>query len=251
MARLIKAVLMSFESSIEWTQATWNPVTGCSEISPGCAHCYAARFANRLKCMGNPRYTNGFRVTLHDDLIGLPLSWKRPTQIFVNSMSDLFHEQIPLEFIEAVFTTIRTASWHRFQILTKRASRLLEISPYLSWPSNLLMGVTVENQDYIWRLEKLKKVPAAVKFVSCEPLLGQLNLPLEDLDWVIVGGESGPGARTMDLNWVREIRDQCSLVKLPFFLKQLGGTRNKRGEQLALLDGQLWKELPEILLMKS
>jgi len=237
---------MALGSSIEWTQATWNPVTGCTKVSPGCANCYAERFSLRLKRMGNPRYSCGFKVTMHHDLLQLPLKWKQPRLIFVNSMSDLFHEAVPFDFIESVFTVIQSSPRHTFQILTKRAERLSEISPYLPWPRNLWMGVSVERQDYTWRVEYLGRVPAVVKFVSCEPLLGHLNLPMHDLQWIIVGGESGPGARNMDTEWIRSIRNQCAESRVAFFLKQLGGVKDKRAKEQALLDGNLCKEWPSI-----
>ncbi len=235
---------MAGTSSIEWTQATWNPVTGCTRISAGCKHCYAERLSHRLQAMGNPRYSQGFAVTLHPDLVELPLRWRQPKLIFVNSMSDLFHETIPLAFIQSVFDTMRAAHQHLFQILTKRADRLVELSPELHWPPNVWMGVTVEHQAYVWRVDRLRTVPAALRFLSCEPLLGPLELDLTGIGWVIVGGESGPGARSMDLAWARSIRDQCHADGIPFFLKQLGGVVDKRGHDRALLDGQLWREVP-------
>ena len=236
---------MGDNSSIEWTQATWNPVTGCTKVSPGCKHCYADRMATRLKAMGNPRYTHGFRLTLHEDLLDLPLRWRRPRTIFVNSMSDLFHEDVPLEFIQSVFATMQAAHWHVFQVLTKRSARLAELQSQLPWPANVWMGVSVEHQDYVWRIDHLRTVPAAVRFLSCEPLLGPLDLDLRGIDWAIVGGESGPGARPMDLDWARSIRDQCQAAGVAFFLKQLGGTIHKRGHGRALLDGRQWREMPE------
>ncbi len=235
---------MAAISSIEWTQATWNPVTGCNKVSPGCKHCYAERLAKRLHLMGNPRYTIGFAVTLHQDLIDLPLRWRQPRTIFVNSMSDLFHEKVPLDFIRATFDTMNAAHWHTFQILTKRAERLSELAPRLSWPKNVWMGVSVEQQDYEWRVGHLRQVPAAVRFLSCEPLLGPLQLELNGIDWVIVGGESGPGARAMKPAWAADIRDQCSAAGVPFFLKQLGGVIDKRGKDKAVLDGRLWRGMP-------
>jgi len=231
-------------SSIEWTEATWNPITGCSKIGAGCEHCYAERMAWRLKAMGNPRYAQGFQLTLHSDLVDLPLTWRQPRVIFVNSMSDLFHEKVPLSFLRTVFATMQAAHWHVFQVLTKRAKRLAELAPELPWPRNLWMGVTVEQQDYAWRLECLRQVPAAVRFLSCEPLLGPLSIDLAGVDWLIVGGESGPSARPMDTRWARCLRDQCRRARVPFFLKQLGGTIDKRGKERALLDGRLWRELP-------
>ncbi|MDI7277069.1 MAG: phage Gp37/Gp68 family protein [Anaerolineae bacterium] len=235
---------MAGSTSIEWTEATWNPVTGCTAVSTGCKHCYAERMALRLKAMGNRRYARGFQVTLHHDLLDLPLRWRQPRVIFVNSMSDLFHEAVPFPFIESVFATMEAAHWHVFQILTKRAERLGELAGLLPWPPNVWMGVTVERQDCAWRVECLRRVPAAVRFLSCEPLLGPLDLDLAGIHWVIVGGESGPGARAMDLGWVRTLRAQCQMAEVPFFLKQLGGALDKRGGQRALLDGVLWREAP-------
>lgn len=234
---------MAGASSIEWTEATWNPVTGCNKVSPGCKFCYAERFAKRLEAMGNPRYVNGFKVTLHWDLVDLPLSWKTPRLIFVNSMSDLFHEEIPLDFIRAVFRTMEQAHWHTFQILTKRPKRLLEVAPHVPWPANVWMGVSVENADYTWRVNDLQQVPAVVRFLSVEPLLGPIpNLPLDDIHWVIVGGESGPSARPMKPEWVREIREQCQRAGVAFFFKQWGGRKKKAAGRI--LDGRTWDEMP-------
>ena len=235
---------MADHSQIEWTEATWNPVTGCNKVSPGCKHCYAERLAHRLQAMGNVRYVNGFRLTLHPDVVTLPLTWRRPRRIFVNSMSDLFHQDVPVEFIREVFQTMVSARWHTFQILTKRAERLAELAPQLPWPSNVWMGVSVENQDYVWRIDCLRIVPAAVRFLSCEPLLGPLELNLERIRWVIVGGESGPQARPMKEEWVRSIRDQCQEAQTPFFFKQWGGSADKRGHGKALLDSRLWHGMP-------
>ena len=235
---------MSSTTSIEWTNSTWNPVTGCTRVSVGCDNCYAERLAKRLKCMGNPRYTHGFQVHLHNDLLTLPLKWKKPRLIFVNSMSDLFHEKVPFDFIKSVFVTIQSTSQHTFQILTKRAKRLAEISDSLPWPDNLWIGVSIENQSAVWRADYLRQVPASIKFISFEPLLGYLQLSLDDIRWVIVGGESGPYARPMDLDWARSLRDQCNEANVAFFLKQLGGTKDKRGDNRAILGGRLWKELP-------
>ena len=237
---------MAGSSSIEWTEATWNPVTGCSKVSLGCAHCYAERMALRLKAMGNPRYTHGFGIALHDDLVDLPLRWKQPRLIFVNSMSDLFHEEIPLPFLESVFRTMERAHRHTFQVLTKRAERLVELAPQLPWPENVWMGVTVEHQDYVWRVDALRRVPAAIRFLSCEPLLGPVALDLSGLDWVIAGGESGPRARPMDIDWVRRLQKRCAVSGVPFFLKQLGGAHDKLGHDKAVLDGRLWRETPAI-----
>lgn len=231
-------------SSIEWTESTWNPVTGCDKVSSGCKHCYAERMARRLKAMGNPRYQNGFDLTLHYDLIELPLRWKRPRTIFVNSMSDLFHEDIPFEFLEAVFETMKNAPWHTFQILTKRADYLAKVADRLVWPKNVWMGVSVERQDVVWRIDRLRTVPAAIRFLSCEPLLGPLSVDLQGIDWVIAGGESGPGARPMEIGWASSLKDQCIAEKVPYFLKQLGGVVDKRGHDKALIDGRRWREKP-------
>lgn len=238
---------MASSSSIEWTEATWNPVTGCNKISEGCKHCYAATMAKRLHAMGNSRYTNGFDVTLHHDLIEAPLKWKKPRRIFVNSMSDLFHKDVPLEFIQSVFETMEKASWHTFQILTKRSDRLAEIAPLLTWPNNVWQGVSVENQSVIERIEMLRKVPASVRFLSVEPLLGPINdLNLHGIHWVIVGGESGPGARPMKEEWVRSIMQQCKDQNVAFFFKQWGGVQKHRHGRM--LDGQTYDEYPNHLL---
>jgi protein gp37 len=230
-------------SKIEWTESTWNPLTGCTKVSPGCKHCYAERMARRLQAMGLEKYRNGFKLTLHPEVLEDPLHWDKPQLIFVNSMSDLFHKDVPLDFIRQIFDIMNRAHWHTFQILTKRAERLLELDPLIAWPSNVWMGVSVENFDYIYRIHLLRQTHAAVKFLSCEPLLGPLpNLPLEGINWVIVGGESGPKARPMDTDWVREIRDQCLAVRVPFFFKQWGGTRKKKAGRL--LDGRTWDDIP-------
>ena len=214
---------MGSASAIEWTQATWNPVTGCTKVAAGCEHCYAERMARRLKAMGNRRYANGFAVTLHWDLIDLPLRWHQPRQIFVNSMGDLFHERVPMDFTKAVFATMEKADWHVFQVLTKRSRRLAEVASQLPWPDNVWVGVTLERADYLPRVDDLKKVPARVRFLSCEPLLGPVAPDLSDIHWVIAGGESGPKARPMQLDWARVLRDRCRVSQVPFFLKQLGG----------------------------
>jgi len=220
---------MGEKSAIEWTDATWNPVTGCTKVSPGCKFCYAERFAARLQAMGNPRYRNGFAVTLHPDQLTLPLRWAQPRRIFVNSMSDLFHEGVPEAFIAQVFEVMARAQWHIFQLLTKRAARVAELALRLPWPSNVWQGVSVENARYTWRIASLQPVPAAMRFLSVEPLLGPIpHLPLEGIDWVIVGGESGPCHRPMDPRWVREIRDQCLAAGVPFFFKQWGGGPRRR-----------------------
>lgn len=230
-------------SKIEWTESTWNPLTGCTKVSPGCKHCYAERMAKRLQAMGLEKYRNGFTLTLHPKVLADPLRWEKPQLIFVNSMSDLFHESVPLDFIQQIFAVMRCAHWHTFQVLTKRAEPLLELDALMDWPPNVWMGVSVENSDYIYRVQLLRQTHAAVKFLSCEPLLGPLpNLPLEGIDWVIAGGESGPQARLIDPLWVREIRDQCQTAKVPFFFKQWGGTRKKKTGRL--LDDRTWEELP-------
>lgn len=231
------------KSSIEWTDATWNPVTGCTKISPGCKHCYAERLAERLMLMGVQKYRNAFKVTLHPDTLLAPLSWKQSRTIFVNSMSDLFHEEVPLSFIQQVFDVVRQAHWHRFQVLTKRSSRLRELASILEWPGNLWMGVSVENDDYRYRIDDLRSTPAHVKFLSLEPLLGPLPaLDMHQIDWVIVGGESGPGARPCSPEWVTDIRDQCVRADVPFFFKQWGGINKKRAGRL--LEGKTWDQVP-------
>ena len=234
---------MGSKSAIEWTQATWNPVTGCTKISPGCKHCYAERMATRLQAMGQPRYGNGFRVTLHADLVDLPRRWWAPHLIFVNSMSDLFHEAVPEKFIRRVFDTMVACPHHTFQILTKRSLRLAELASQLPWPRHIWMGVSVEHQRYTHRIACLRQTDAQVKFLSLEPLLGPLpNLDLQDIDWVIVGGESGPGARPMDLSWVTDLRDQCQQAKIPFFFKQWGGVH--KGKTGRMLEGRIWDQMP-------
>jgi protein gp37 len=232
------------ESAIEWTEATWNPLTGCTKVSPGCTHCYAERMARRLQAMGQSNYARGFELTLHEHALALPLRWKKPRLVFVNSMSDLFHEQVPERFIHRVFDVMRQARWHEFQVLTKRATRLEQMSPSIEWPPNVWMGVSVENRHYVSRIAHLRKSGALIKFLSLEPLLGPLpDLDLEGIDWVIVGGESGPQARPMRASWVVEIRNQCQVAAVPFFFKQWGGVQKKRAGRL--LDGLTWDELPK------
>ena len=236
---------MGCTSGIEWTDATWNPLTGCTKVSAGCANCYAEALARRLQAMGQPRYANGFELTLHRHLLDQPARWRKPRVVFVNSMSDLFHEQVPVDFIRAVFATMVRADQHIYQVLTKRAERLAERSAQLPWPSQIWAGVTVERADYVSRVAALRVVPAAVRFLSLEPLLGPLpDLDLQGIDWVIAAGESGPRARPMDLAWARALRDSCRQAKVPFFLKQLGGWPDRRHGAAALLDGRLWKEWP-------
>jgi protein gp37 len=240
------------KSTIEWTESTWNPITGCTKISPGCKHCYAERMSLRLKAMGQPNYANGFRLTIHQHVVKMPLRWRRPQTIFVNSMSDLFHKGVPSEFVSKIFDVMDQASHHRFQVLTKRSKRLLELSPKLTWSPNIWMGVSVENSDYMFRIEHLRKTGAMVKFISFEPLLGSVpDLNLEGIDWVIVGGESGPKARPMEPAWAREIRDQCFSADVPFFFKQWGGVMKKKTGRI--LDGRTWDQMPETepILMRA
>lgn len=234
---------MAEHSGIEWTESTWNPLTGCTKISPGCKHCYAERMSKRLQAMGQPNYVNGFKLTLHENALEKPLEWKKPQFIFVNSMSDLFHKDVPFEFIQRVFDVMRRAHWHQFQVLTKRAERVAELSPYLEWADNIWMGVSVENEKYKFRVDYLRKTGAKIKFLSLEPLIGQLGkLDLSKINWVIVGGESGPGARPIMQEWVIEIRDQCLMAKVPFFFKQWGGVQKKKAGRI--LDGRTWDEMP-------
>ena len=230
-------------STIEWTNSTWNPVTGCDKISAGCKHCYASRMAVRLQAMGQPNYRNGFNLTLQPGMIERPLSWKKPRLIFVNSMSDLFHRDVPLEYIQRVFDVMRRAHWHEFQVLTKRAERLRELSSQLTWPKNVWMGVSVENQVFTHRIADLQATNANVKFLSVEPLIGEITeIDLEGSNWVIVGGESGPRARPMERQWVVHVRDICQAANVPFFFKQWGGVNKKKTGRL--LDGRFWNEMP-------
>ena len=238
---------MATNSHIEWTEATWNPLTGCNKISPGCKHCYAERLALRLQKMGQANYRNGFELTFHEHVLEYPLKWKQPRTIFVNSMSDLFHKDVPSAFIHKVFDVMRQAHWHQFQVLTKRSERLTELSNSLSWPPNVWMGVSVENENYTFRIDDLRQTNAVVKFLSLEPLLGPLNhLNLSGINWVIVGGESGPGARAMKQQWIIDIRDQCLSTNVAFFFKQWGGVNKKRTGRL--LEGQTWDQFPTIPL---
>jgi protein gp37 len=234
---------MANHSEIEWTEATWNPITGCTKISLGCKNCYAERMARRLQAAGNPNYANGFDLTLHEHLLELPLHWRRPRMIFVNSMSDLFHEDVPLGFIQRVFSVMRRASWHTYQVLTKRSSRLCELSRSIDWPINVWMGVSVESDEYTFRIDHLRQTGSHIKFLSLEPLLGPLpNMDLESMDWVIVGGESGPNARPMMKEWVVEIKEQCQSAEIPFFFKQWGGVHRKRNGRT--LQGRTWDQMP-------
>ena len=234
-------------SKIEWTESTWNPVTGCTKISPGCKHCYAETFAERWRGIPGHPYQQGFDLKLWPDRLLLPSSWKKPRMIFVNSMSDLFHWDVPLQFISKVFDAMNTADWHTYQILTKRSDRLKELNFKLPWQPHIWMGVSVENQDYQYRIDDLRETDAAIKFLSLEPLLEPLpSLNLAGIDWVIVGGESGPGARSMDKDWVLEIRDQCKKSGVSFFFKQWGGINKKKtGREL---EGRTWDEMPKHIM---
>jgi len=235
---------MGANSHIEWTEATWNPVTGCTKISAGCKNCYAERLALRLQAMGNRRYANGFSLTMHEDVVDLPRSWSAGRMIFVNSMSDLFHRDVPLEFIQRVFQTMRDCPQHTFQVLTKRSERLQKLATHIDWPSNVWMGVSVEDAKALSRVDDLRVVPAAVRFLSCEPLIGSLaGIALRNIQWVIVGGESGPHSRTMSIQWVREIFRECRKQKVPFFFKQWGGVRKDLTGRL--LGGRTYDEMPE------
>ncbi len=235
---------MSVKSTIEWTDSTWNPVTGCTKVSPGCKHCYAEVFAERWRGIPGHHFEQGFELRLWPERLDLPLTWKKPRTIFVNSMSDLFHEKVPLSFVRRVFRTMEKASWHKFQILTKRSERLVELAPELTWSPNVWMGVSIETAKYLLRADHLRQVPAAVRFLSLEPLLGPLGtIELAGIHWVIVGGESGPGARPIEVTWVREIRKQCREQGVPFFFKQWGGVQKKRNGRV--LDGRTWGELPK------
>ncbi len=234
---------MAVGSKIEWTDATWNPVTGCNKVSPGCKLCYAERMAKRLKSAGMFKYRNGFEVTWHPDALEIPLRWRKPRTIFVNSMSDLFHHEIPDHFVHDVFGVMDRAYWHQYQVLTKRPERVLDLGDQLLWRPQTLLGVSIESDQYLNRIDMLRESGAATKFLSLEPLLGPLpSLNLDGIDWVIVGGESGPGARPMEAKWVRDIRDQCLEAGVPFYFKQWGGVFKKRNGRE--LDGRTWDEMP-------
>lgn len=237
---------MSKISKIEWTDSTWNPITGCSKISPGCKNCYAERLSKRLKAMGVSNYANGFDLTLQPHMLDRPLKMKKSHKIFVNSMSDLFHEDVPLNYIQQVFDIMRRAHWHQFQVLTKRSQRMFDLSKEIDWPRNVWMGISVENSDYVWRIEHLQNTNASVKFLSIEPLIGSIQqLDLQDIDWVIVGGESGPHARPMKKDWVLTIKNICQKNDVPFFFKQWGGTNKKKAGRK--LEGRTWNQTPEII----
>ena len=237
---------MAIGSKIEWTDATWNPVTGCNKVSPGCKFCYAERLSHRLKATGMAKYRNGFDVTLHPDTLEIPLHWRKPRTIFVNSMSDLFHDDVPDEFVHDVFDVMERGDWHRYQVLTKRPERVASLNSELPWPEQVWLGVSVESKGYVHRIDVLRETDAAVKFLSLEPLLGSLpELNLDGIDWVIVGGESGPGARRMDGDWARDIRDQCLAAGVPFHFKQWGGVFKKKYGRV--LDDRTWDEMPRQL----
>ena len=249
---------MSLFSDIEWTEATWNPVTGCTQISPGCDNCYAKTFAERFRGVKGHPYEQGFDVKLWPERLSLPLAWREKRKIFVNSMSDLYHEKVPKEFVLRVFETMNAASWHTFQILTKRAKRLQDLGPELPWAPNIWQDVSVESKAFTWRIDALRKVPAKVRFLSLEPLLGPLpDLDLAGIHWVIVGGESGHHPRPMKASWVRQIRAQCRRADVPLFFKQHGHIRNNpnpsdptakenggTSKGGAMLDGRLWRQFP-------
>ena len=236
---------MSTVSAIEWTEVTWNPVTGCTNVSAGCERCYAERMAGRLRAMGVAKYRNGFRTTIHPGTLGEPLRWRKPRVVFVNSMSDLFHREVPTAFIERVFAVMNRASRHTFQVLTKRPRRAVTLSRHLDWTPNIWLGTSIESEETLFRLPMLRETGACTKFLSLEPLLGPLpGLRLGGVDWVIAGGESGPGARPMEAAWVRDIRDGCRREGVPFFFKQWGGVFKKRTGRL--LDGRTWDEMPAV-----
>lgn len=250
---------MSDRSGIEWTEATWNPTTGCDRISPGCDNCYAMTMAKRLKAMGQAKYQTdgdprtsgpGFGVAVHEDSLTTPLRWRQPRVVFVNSMSDLFHARVPATFVRRVFEVMQATPQHTYQILTKRAARLAKLAPDLPWPGNVWIGVSVETSAQLDRIDHLRTVPAAVRFVSAEPLLGPLNgLDLVGIHWLIAGGESGPGARPVHPDWVRALRDQCQAAGVAFFFKQWGGRTPKAGGRH--LDGRTWDQMPSRRLMPN
>ncbi len=235
---------MSGSSKIEWTESSWNPVTGCTKISLGCQNCYAERMALRLKGKGSPNYRNGFNITSHQHMLNLPSTWKKSRMIFVNSMSDLFHEEVHLDFIQSVFKVMNECPQHIFQILTKRSKRITELNHLLSWTNNIWMGVTIEHEKYLHRMEHLKQSDAKIKFISFEPLLSSIpKIDLDNIDWIIVGGESGSGSRPLKEEWVVSIKDQCLSYYTPFFFKQWGGVNKKKAGRL--LNGKEWNQVPD------
>lgn len=231
--------MSSINTGIEWTDRTWNPTTGCDKVSPGCTHCYAEALTKRF----HTNFPNGFDLTLHRNRLEEPKRWKKPSRIFVNSMSDLFHEEVPIDFLKEVFEVMRETPWHIYQILTKRDKRLVQLAPQLEWSDNIWMGVSVENQNYVHRVDSLRQVDAKVRFLSCEPLLGPLQLDLTGIHWVIVGGESGQKHRPMQVEWAQSIRDQCQEAGVAFFFKQWGGRTPKAAGRL--LDDKIWDEMPK------
>jgi protein gp37 len=232
------------KSKIEWTESTWNPVTGCTKISLGCKNCYAERMALRLQAMGQSNYIDGFDVSIHEHVLELPLKWKKPQTIFVNSMSDLFHKNVPISFIKKMFNVMNRANWHRYQVLTKRSGRLRKLASKINWQQHIWMGVTVESKEYMYRIDNLRQTEAKIKFLSLEPLLGPISkINLSGMDWVIVGGESGPGARPIKEDWVIDIKNQCQEENVPFFFKQWGGVNKKKTGRK--LEGRYWDEIPE------
>ncbi len=239
------AFMASTKTGIEWTDKTWNPTTGCTKVSPGCKHCYAEEITRRFQAT----FPTGFQFTLHPGRLQQPRAWRSPSRIFVNSMSDLFHEDMPLAYLQQIFEVMQSCPQHVFQVLTKRADRLEELAPLLPWPENVWVGVSVETQKYASRIDLLRQVPASVRFLSCEPLLGPLDLNLDGIHWVITGGESGRGHRPIEVEWVRTIRDQCLAADVSFFHKQWGGTRPKSNGRL--LDGRTWDEMPVLSLAQS
>ena len=240
----METITMS-KSKILWTEDTWNPVTGCTKLSKGCANCYAYGMSKRLKAMGQAKYKDGFKVTVHPDCLDIPIKKRKPTVYFVNSMSDLFHDEVPEEFIRQVFEVMNQTPQHTYQVLTKRSERLREMAPRLEWTDNIWMGVSVESDDYYGRIGDLIKTPAKIKFLSLEPLLSDISkIPLEGMDWVIVAGESGPKARPMPAEWVRPVRDRCVELNIPFFFKQWGGRGKAKKERGRVLDGQIWDGMP-------
>jgi protein gp37 len=241
---------MALHSTIEWTDATWNPVTGCTQVSAGCDHCYALAFAERFRGVPNHPYEQGFDLRLWPDRLELPLRWRKPRRIFVNSMSDLFHADVPEDFIRSVFDTMLRADWHVYQILTKRPQRLAKLATSLPWPDHVWIGVSIESNEVAWRADFLRKVPAAVRFISAEPLLGPIDqVDLDGIHWVITGGESGPNHRPCDPDWVREARDHCLSQEVAYFHKQWGGRTPKAGGRE--LDGRTWDEMPTIQRMEN
>lgn len=241
---------MAMQTEIEWTESTWNPVTGCTRISSGCLNCYAQRMAERLQAMRQERYKNGFKLALHPEALEEPYRWKKPRIIFVNSMGDLFHEKIPFDFLQDVFGVMNDNKHHTFQILTKRSQRLREFAPVLQWSENIWMGVTIENNNYVDRADDLRTVGSAIRFLSLEPLLGPVSdLEFDGIDWVIVGGESGPGARAMEEKWVLDIKKKCEYeYNIPFFFKQWGGVNKKKAGRL--LQGRTWDNYPKVIREK-